>query len=170
MIIVYLLRRYHKIKCHMSCRSHQFQADSYCGHMMTAPLYLIFIICHRTYDGNVWYIRTEKPKQLTFFRNKAYRMQAVALSSSEPTYKQQKYDWCYLNLQSCTGVELGTTVKQLQLVVTTGLKPGTSRFQVQHPNHSAFTRLRTLYHKLPCHGLASIYTLTTWNLHQQKGM
>ena len=34
------------------------------------------------------------------------------------------------------GVELGSTVKQLQLVVRAGLEPGTSGFQVQRPNHS----------------------------------
>ena len=34
------------------------------------------------------------------------------------------------------GVELWSTVKQLQLVVRAGLEPGTSDFQVQRPNHS----------------------------------
>ena len=33
------------------------------------------------------------------------------------------------------GVELGATVKQLQLVVRAGLEPWTSGFQVQRPNH-----------------------------------
>ena len=34
------------------------------------------------------------------------------------------------------GVELGATAKQLQIVVRTGLEPGTSGFQVRRPNHS----------------------------------
>ena len=34
------------------------------------------------------------------------------------------------------GIELWSTVKQLQLVVRAGLEPGTSDFQVQRPNHS----------------------------------
>ena len=34
------------------------------------------------------------------------------------------------------GVELGATEKQLQLAVRVGLEPGTTGFQVQHPNHS----------------------------------
>ena len=35
------------------------------------------------------------------------------------------------------GIELGATVKQLQLVARVGLEPGTSGSQVQHPNHVA---------------------------------
>lgn len=35
------------------------------------------------------------------------------------------------------GVEHGSTVKQLLLVIRTGLQLGTSGFQVRHPNHSA---------------------------------
>ena len=35
------------------------------------------------------------------------------------------------------GVELGSTMKQLQVVVRAGLEPGTSGFQVKRPNHSA---------------------------------
>ena len=34
------------------------------------------------------------------------------------------------------GVEPGAAEKQLQLVVRTGLEPGTSGFQVRRPNHS----------------------------------
>ena len=35
------------------------------------------------------------------------------------------------------GFELGTTVKQIQIVVRAGLEPATSGFQVRHSNHSA---------------------------------
>ena len=36
--------------------------------------------------------------------------------------------------------ELGTTEKQLQLVVRTGLEPATFGFQVRRPNHSAMKK------------------------------
>ena len=35
------------------------------------------------------------------------------------------------------GIELGNYVKQIQLVTGLRLKPVTSRYQVQHPNHLA---------------------------------
>ena len=35
------------------------------------------------------------------------------------------------------GVEPGSAMKQLQIAVRAGLEPGTSRFQVRRPNHSA---------------------------------
>ena len=35
------------------------------------------------------------------------------------------------------GVDLGSTVKQFQLVGRAGLEPATSEFQVRRPNHSA---------------------------------
>ena len=47
------------------------------------------------------------------------------------------------------GVKLGTTVKQHQLVVREGLEPGTSRLQVQRPNHS--TTLPPQRHNVTCY-------------------
>ena len=43
-----------------------------------------------------------------------------------------------LSINRCgRGVELGSTVKQLQVVVKAGLEPGTSGFQVRRLNHWA---------------------------------
>ena len=72
------------------------------------------------------------------FRNKYFKLNITGLKI--PTGRRQA-SWLFTSVAKELA-ELGSVVKQLQVVVRAGLEPGNSGFQVRCPNHSATVWLR----------------------------
>ncbi len=82
--------------------------------------------------GN-WFSTSANGAEHSNMRNKYYKLNTTRLKI--PTDRRRTS--CLFTSVAEYVVELGSTVKQRQLMVRTGLEPWTPGFQVRRPNHSA---------------------------------
>ncbi len=110
---------------------------------------MLFISAHRPPKKGVCLNNNNINNNVCLPHNTCNWFSTSANGAKHSNIRNKYYKLNTTRLRSCGwGVELGYTMKQLLAVVRMGLEPGTSWFQVRHPNHSTklpFREVSTLW-------------------------